>query len=903
MLKKIFFALFVGLIAVFFSMRDDQWIKDYVGNHFKRVFEKTFNCTVACDVVSIDFLHPCIVLNNVKVSSAPDSHEKWQWRCKELSSECTWRSLLLYRMIDLSVSVNQLCVTSDITGVKPDIFPHVKKIIKGMPRGLPVHLQLVEIRNATCTASNTQKTLSFSCSFDSWSKRVDGVLCSRMEIKSSCARMYERLCWDTLSGVITWDKRTDGFHVVTDCTCDIPQLAQLGTACRVKGKLQGQRGYFFVESKDKTLSINPVTVSIIDDKIIVACSAQFPFSYLSHLVANDAIKIGSSGTCSLKTIANLTDLSRGLNGHLDIKNVQFGRGLSDASCKIYFSRRGRKWKGGAQVHLMPTVEINGAWHWDEDTNKGSLEATNNLLIEIPGTRYWNMRPHECNVKISFDKQHGISGKYSGIVRNAKLDRQVALAGHIKEQNKKLCIEGKVGDTAYQVRYKLEPHVCFEQFSLKNKDSLSLTSIKRDGNTIKGEIEFPLIRSVVKGLLQYDVQGEGRFVVSACLEGQCLTGNITLVDGTIRVPETYNFMNEFCATFALDYLNKKAVVKDVVCTLHKGTISCKRAVAYFDERLVPSFVHAPFKMNSCLLNVQRDLFAVVSGSLLVTRSKKSCARIYARLILERSQLKENLFSQGFQKNLFTITNEAFNSNDVRIDCDVTIGTRDPIRVKTSFLETAANVNISVSNTIKDPHVEGSINLTGGKLLFPYKPLYIKKGRITFIKGQLNDPSIELIAKNKIKKNTVTMRVVGSLQHPDISLDSSPPLTEQQIISLLFAGSEENSLNVVVPALVIQNVRSLLFDSDSLGRSITRFFYPFKHVRLIPSLSDQTGRGGLRASLEIEIKNRWRALIQKNFSLSEDTRFEFGYLFSDDVNVRVFRDERRDVGGELEVRLKF
>jgi hypothetical protein len=168
-------------------------------------------------------------------------------------------------------------------------------------------------------------------------------------------------------------------------------------------------------------------------------------------------------------------------------------------------------------------------------------------------------------------------------------------------------------------------------------------------------------------------------------------------------------------------------------------------------------------------------------------------------------------------------------------------------------------------------------------------------------------IELVAKNKIKKYNVTMHIAGSLSNPHIMLESSPPLTEEQIIGLLLIGSQEESLNIVMPALVMQNVKNLVLGknerSSTIERSFKKLLFPFKNIHLVPSFTDQTGRGGLRGAVEIDVNDRWRALVQKNFSLTEDTRFELEYLLSDDISVRGFRDERRDLGGEVEMRWKF
>ncbi len=108
---------------------------------------------------------------------------------------------------------------------------------------------------------------------------------------------------------------------------------------------------------------------------------------------------------------------------------------------------------------------------------------------------------------------------------------------------------------------------------------------------------------------------------------------------------------------------------------------------------------------------------------------------------------------------------------------------------------------------------------------------------------------------------------------------------------------------MPALIMQNITSLVFSQNQSSKQLERYFKallkPFKNVHLVPSFTDQTGRGGLRGAIEIDINERWRALIQKNFSLSEDTRFELEYMVSDDISVRGFRDERRDIGSEVEM----
>jgi Uncharacterized protein conserved in bacteria len=224
-----------------------------------------------------------------------------------------------------------------------------------------------------------------------------------------------------------------------------------------------------------------------------------------------------------------------------------------------------------------------------------------------------------------------------------------------------------------------------------------------------------------------------------------------------------------------------------------------------------------------------------------------------------------------------------------------------------MNTSANLDLVIKNKIFDPQLSGKIDFISGTLAFPYKPLNITKGSMYFLQHQSSDPLIELVASNKINKYNVTMYVSGSLQNYNISFDSSPTLSEEQIIALLIAGSAQESLNVIAPAIIMQSVKDSLFgsgESKFLGNHnyLGKILKPFKNVRLVPSFVDQTGRGGLRGTLEVDLGERARASVQKNFSLSEDTRFDLEYSLSDDVTVRGVRRENGDIGGEVEMRWK-
>lgn len=340
-------------------------------------------------------------------------------------------------------------------------------------------------------------------------------------------------------------------------------------------------------------------------------------------------------------------------------------------------------------------------------------------------------------------------------------------------------------------------------------------------------------------------------------------------------------------------------------MHCGTFSLENGSLFFTSDFKPSFIHMPFIFNRCLFNMKRDLFVMASGNLLLEQRGTIHPMLSGAIILERGQIKENILSQEFQKQIGLFSTKVFTLSSSLIQVDLSLHSRQGIKIDTPFLKTKAKVSLHLSDCIAQPTLSGTIALQGGSLQFPYRPLAISRGILTFNAEKGYDPTVDILARNQVRNHRIALYVTGSLLDHHITLESSPSLTDEQIIGLLLAGSVQESLKNMMPALIMNNLKSIIFGSNQFN-FLNKYFRPLGNtvsINLIPSFTDQSGRGGLRGALEISVNDRWRALIQKNFSFTEDTRFELEYLFADDITLRAVRDEQKNVGFEAEMRWKF
>jgi len=901
MVKKISFALVLGVLGTFFFAQYDLWTHKKIVLLFQNVARESLGGNFSCSVQSVNFFSPSLVLHDVEMKSIdPDA---WSWRCKKCEISCSWIQLMLKGVMDQYVIVDGFECKSRVEESHLAVELHVMAMMQKSFLPFAVELKSMVFKNAHFYANDEHYKSEGSLFFNSSSLRIGQKIKTTMSISDGYvaygnSKYIENIATDIFFTTDFIDERYDVGAQVAGAFV----LSHMGNqgSCYVTGGWKSDRGRFSVRNAYNSVIIDPIIITERELRI----NGRFPLSYAAQCITDSTADDMINGTvhCSMKISRDELYV---IDGQVVVEDVAINKYRVCDTGKIIFACHGDDWKVRLGVSRY-NQECKGTGHWHQSTQKGELMFTNVTELSAQSLPYWRIKYNNFLVHITAEPDT-ISGKYETTIANAFSNVTHNSSGILSYKNGLCSAQGNIDDNSYLFEAMVAPEMALHHCLYKDKENKQLVALQStdDKKRISGVITFPFIRSLINNTLQYDVQGEGSLGIVATLSPAKIVADLALNDATIRLPQTYNFIDGFTARCIYETASRSLVLEDVNLSLHTGNVNCLRAVTHFDYQGSLVFLHAPLIVDSCLLNIKKDLFAIVSGNLLFSKALSSAARVDGHILIDKAQLKENLFSGIIQKQLLSYTHSAFSVPDVALGCDVIIETKSPIVVDTGFLQTNAHVNVRVQKDVHEPTVAGSIVLNSGTLNFPYKPLYISKGVITFLPEQLFDPIIELIARNKIKKYDVSLHVDGSLLTHHIALDATPPLSEEQIVGLLLVGAEENSLNSMMPALIVQNLKSLIFSNNQTS-FFDKYFKPLLgsfNINLVPSFTDQTGRGGLRGALEISIDDRWRAVIQKNFSLTEDTKFELEFLLSDDITLRAIRDERRDLGGEVEMRWKF
>lgn len=496
-------------------------------------------------------------------------------------------------------------------------------------------------------------------------------------------------------------------------------------------------------------------------------------------------------------------------------------------------------------------------------------------------------------------------KWSGVLHGQT--NQGPLEMRLKSDDNNYKITGAWQEYVFDAVLSYDQQLTLDHAMLADAQKNTIVAAHSKEGNYYAQFNLQQCSALLKKYLSIDMQAQGTLQTQLAFNNNQICCAADMEHGFIRIPETFNGITAAQWKASFDTACNIINIDHAQATLNEGTISCNHAFAKLTSDGSIESYYANAIVDHILFNVLASIDLYCSGNIILQKKVNQNPLLSGSIILDEFQLRENPLSTSFITKIAHAASQPRKPLDIAMDCDLSLVTKKPIQVITPWIQLMARANVSLKNTIANPEVSGSVCLDNGILYLPYKPLIISQGLVTFDPHHIDNPFIELTAQNTIKYHDVSMQIAGPLQQLHISLLSNPVLSESQIVALLLNGSTHGSLGTIIPSLALYSIKNLLFDIEQSPIRVSEYtqewIKPLRSVYFVPIFDDQRARGGLRGAFEIEVTDRIHALIQKNFTLTEDTRFEIEYALSDNVNIRAVRDERRDVNGQIEMRWKF
>lgn len=898
LISRILLGCVLGILIVLYWLPHDPQFKDIMYRRMKRQFENMFECYASYYLKSFNLFTLRLHAKDVYVTARDKT--SWFWKAGLFNVDAYW-PMLLDKKLGLNISLANVEAASYMQDGKIAIVDHLKKMILET-QDIPICLKNLRLHNTIFTlldpAHDASGFFSFSSEFNVLANRV-------------------RMTGFIVDGRYTWHGLNLFDHLNLRLNIDKSERAPFDISCSCNGKFDWVLGKTIQEcyitallhkhNIDLTLLHKMGDVHLeaqyapgTPDKLVCSLQTQleafqqFFKHYIGCFPTGDldvSCNASFEPELALESTIHVRDCACGFAKVNEIKAYgQYKNDMLEIEADLFFNQQ-------QQCVIQGTYNLH--------TYEGTWSLFNETIL-YPALG-WHIEPGAVSIQGRI-QQDNIDGTFDIEPYCQALQKSIKIQGSFSLQNGELIIEGIIEDVPFNLGISLFPFK-IKHFVVTDDQWTLIKGAYDPAHESTLYFNFSLVKHFLKHVYGIDVRGQADIICTINTKGNTYTAHISMEHANIHIPGTFNFIQHLHATLILDPIKQRLIIKNFQVDMYKGIIKMKRGVVRWDDSiLLPSF-YLPYVLEEVFINKAKDLFCVISGYITFSRFNSPSTLCTGMICIDEGQCKQVNISSLLRTLYFGFNTSKLQQYEVPVDCNIHIKSKQPFHFESPLMQGDFLINMLCKNRFNDPSLTGHITIASGKLHFPYRSLYITHGKIFFIPQQLDDPIIELVARGKIKKYQITLRLAGSAQHPHITFESVPHLQDEQIITLLLSGSEEGSFLFAMPSVVLHNIQNRIFAQEkSPARSrfesyIKNFLEPFKHIRIVPRFVDQTGRGGFRGAIEINVSERLRAFIQKNFSLTEDTKLEVEYALSDDFTFRAMRDERGDLGGEVEMRWKF
>ncbi len=892
---KIVLTLLVGAACSLVYLSQDPRCIALVHKKITMLCERDFGLHFTGTISSLSLLKGSVVFKDITIHSL-SGDDKWSIKMKKSTFVFSFLQYLVARKIGVAADFSGLAVFSEVENQNIVLVDVLKKLAS---RPGPM---LFELNSCICTKAvfdlrENNHAIDFSSICDVAIERKKNVYQRGLTFSEGSLSHGQKKMMTGLLGSITMGfSGAESCSVSSDISCALPLFLKEEERCHVVGKWDGISGLFSCFTTTQSLQRTTIHLKRQEDfSLAIKASGSVALATCMHFVQfPDPYLV--AGNCVFDTEGIV---GKSFQGSVILEESQIA-GWSIELLKSSFKWTKEVFKGSL-MYAQKNEQFMGDWFWDTPTQKIRFSITNTTPFSLFSTQ-WYLPENQTSIKGALSPSFEGIIKYRISCEQKKTETLFKSHGTIHCKGSDFIAKGAVlaGDSLYHLEAASSPFSLTVLDERKDKGVPPLVKINHEQSQTTARIDLLLVQDALRDYAQVSLLGQGSLVLQGLWKGSELQGTIELKDGMIRVPSVYNFIHTLQAQFSCNFLKRNVSLENVKILLQKGMIESALLQVGYDPLAKGMWAHIPLVFTDCFINWQKDLYLLFSGAISAKKVPDTRLAVEGFVVLDRSQLKENIFSQKTQQLLLNSWSNPM--AEKKVDAHISITTSSPLTVKTEQLETNALLELVLKSGTDQAELEGTITLQGGALHFPAHSLSIVKGKIIFTPEQTKDPFIELTAQARVKKYLVTLTIGGTAQEPHLVFDSIPSLSEEQIMMLLLAGSEEESLNIVVPTLIMRNVENIIFGSSYRSRNDS-WLEPLKRIKFVPRFTNQTGRGGFKGALEIEVSKRLRAIIEKNFSLTEDVAFEVEYLVTDDVSMRASYDERGDLGAELEMRFKF
>ncbi len=237
-------------------------------------------------------------------------------------------------------------------------------------------------------------------------------------------------------------------------------------------------------------------------------------------------------------------------------------------------------------------------------------------------------------------------------------------------------------------------------------------------------------------------------------------------------------------------------------------------------------------------------------------------------------------------------------------EVRILSTPELTVETSLAKLSGDVDLRLRGTAARPVLLGRIDIAEGDIKLAGTKYHLERGDITFVNPVRIDPVLDVEATTRVRDYDITIGLHGTMERLNTTYRSDPPLSADDIISLLAFGKTQTEQGLgSAPASGFTESASGALLSSALNQAVTNRvsrIFGASSIRINPSVGGPENDPNARLTLEQQVSNNITFIYVTNLARSAQEVIQFEYNINRDYTLQGIRDENGVVSFDLLIR---
>ena len=237
-------------------------------------------------------------------------------------------------------------------------------------------------------------------------------------------------------------------------------------------------------------------------------------------------------------------------------------------------------------------------------------------------------------------------------------------------------------------------------------------------------------------------------------------------------------------------------------------------------------------------------------------------------------------------------------------EVRILSTPELTVQTSLAKLSGDVDLRLRGTAEHPVLLGRVNIAEGDVKLAGTKYHLERGDITFLDPVRIDPVLDVEATTRVRDYDITIGLHGTMERLNTTYRSDPPLSSDDIISLLAFGKTQTEASMGgAPSPGFAQSASGAILSSALNQTLTNRvskIFGSSSIRINPSVGGVENDPNARLTIEQQVSNDITLTYITNLARSAQEVIQFEYNLNSEYTLEGMRDENGVVSFDLLIR---